>query len=198
MHGNHSIQSVIRIIFNIWFNSSSPNPTTRARHSWLNVLIPKMAEGFKLNSQWRNYTWAIVGNAQVALCTAQVALPSELNYCPRITSSTTPLEIGPENSINYPPPLEFTEPHRLPPLEIGPENSINYPPSNSRNLIDYPPLEIGPENSINYPPSNSRNLIAPCPFPHGFRFSKLDKYVYVTLMLLVSCPGCPFTLVTPL
>ena len=26
------------------------------------------------------------------------------------------------------PPLEFTEPHRLPPLEIGPENSINYPP----------------------------------------------------------------------
>ena len=38
------------------------------------------------------------------------------------------LEIGPENSINYPPrnragklhqlpPLEFTEPHRLPPLE---------------------------------------------------------------------------------
>ena len=32
-----------------------------------------------------------------------------------------------------PPPLEFTtEPHRLPPLEIGPENSVNYPPSNSR------------------------------------------------------------------
>ena len=27
--------------------------------------------------QWRNYTWAIVGNAQVALWTAQVALPSD-------------------------------------------------------------------------------------------------------------------------
>ena len=31
---------------------------------------------FNLN-QWRNYTWAIVGNAQVALWTAQVALPSD-------------------------------------------------------------------------------------------------------------------------
>ena len=27
--------------------------------------------------QWRNYTWAIVGNAQVALWTAQNALPSD-------------------------------------------------------------------------------------------------------------------------
>ena len=37
------------------------------------------------------------------------------------------------------PPLEFTGLHRLPPLEIGPENSFNYPPSNSRDFIDYPP-----------------------------------------------------------
>ena len=46
---------------------------------------------------------------------------NSLNYPPRIheTSSTTPLEIGSENSLNY-PPFEFTEPHRLPPpLEIG-------------------------------------------------------------------------------
>ena len=27
--------------------------------------------------QWRNHTWAIVGNAQVALWTAQVSLPSD-------------------------------------------------------------------------------------------------------------------------
>ena len=84
----------------------------------------------------------------------------------------------------------FTELHRLPLLEIGPENSFNYPPSNSQNFIDYPPPprnwagklktpsttppprihrtsyrlpppseEIGPENSFNYPPSNSRNFI---------------------------------------
>ena len=44
-------------------------------------------------------------------------------------------------------------------VEIGPENSVNYPPSNSRNpSTTPPPLEIGPENSVNYPPlSNSRN-----------------------------------------
>ena len=30
----------------------------------------------------------------------------------------------------------------------------------------------------------------PCP--------QIDKTFYVTLMLLVSCPGCSFTLVTPL
>ena len=30
--------------------------------------------------------------------------------------------------LQLPPPLEFTELHRLPPLEIGPENSFNYPP----------------------------------------------------------------------
>ena len=67
-----------------------------------------------------------------------------------------------ENSINYPPPLEFTEPHRLPPPRRNrAENSINYPPSNSRNLIDYPPVEIGPKtpSTTPPPPSNSRNLI---------------------------------------
>ena len=64
-----------------------------------------------------------------------------------------------------PPPLEFTEPHRLPPSKsCVRENSINYPPSNSRNHIDYPP-----------PPSKSGRK-TPCSFSHGFRFSKLDKY----------------------
>ena len=35
------------------------------------------------------------------------------------TSSTTPLEIWPENRSNYPPPVEFTELHRLPPSRSG-------------------------------------------------------------------------------
>ena len=100
-----------------------------------------------------------------------------LELPPRIqgTSSTTPLETGPENSFKYPPsnsgnfidypppskfgrktpsttPLEFRELHRLPPLKIGPENSFNYPPpSNSRNFIDYPPRNI----SNSPPPPNS-------------------------------------------
>ena len=88
--------------------------------------------------------------------------PKDFAFPPRKCLTTPPLEIGPENSFNYPPsnsqnfidypppsksgrktpsttpPLEFTELHRLPPpLEIGPENSFNYPPSNSRNFIDY-------------------------------------------------------------
>ena len=77
------------------------------------------------------------------------------------TSSTTPLESGPETPSTTPPSNSRNVIDYPPPLEIGPENSINYPPpSNSRNVIDYPPLEIGPENSINYPPpSNSRNVI---------------------------------------
>ena len=38
------------------------------------------------------------------------------------------------------PPLEFTELHRLPPLEIGPENSFNYPPPPPRRkLLQLPP-----------------------------------------------------------
>ena len=55
------------------------------------------------------------------------------------TSSTTP----PQNrarKLHQLPPLEFID---YPPLEIMPENSINYPPSNSRKLIDYPPSKSG-------------------------------------------------------
>ena len=59
--------------------------------------------------------------------------------------------------MNYPTPSNSRTSSTTPPLEIGPENSINYPPLELTNLIDYPPLEIGPENSIHYPPpSNSR------------------------------------------
>ena len=71
------------------------------------------------------------------------------------------------------------------PLEIGPENCINYPPSNSRNLIDYPPSKSGRKTpsttpprihgtSSTIPPSKSGRK-TPCPFSHGFRFSKFDK-----------------------
>ena len=42
---------------------------------------------------------------------------------------TEKIEIGSENTSST----------RLPPLEIGPENSINYPPLELTNLIDYPP-----------------------------------------------------------
>ena len=56
------------------------------------------------------------------------------------------------NSFNYPPPLEFTELHRLPPLEIGPENSFNYPPLEFTELHRLPPpLEIGPERTGTLP-----------------------------------------------
>ena len=52
-----------------------------------------------------------------------------------------------------------------PALEIGPENSVNYPPSNSRNPSTTPPLEIGPENSANNPPPRiyGRNGNSPPP-----------------------------------
>ena len=53
------------------------------------------------------------------------------------TSSTTPPRNWAGKLLQL-PPLEFTELHQLPPLEIGPENSFNYP-SNSQNFIDYPP-----------------------------------------------------------
>ena len=78
------------------------------------------------------------------------------------------LEIGPENSINYPPsnsrtssttppprnrakklvnypppPPRIHEPHRLPPLEIGPKNSSTTPPRiHEPHRLPPPPLEI--------------------------------------------------------
>ena len=64
---------------------------------------------------------------------------------PRIygTSTTTPLEIGPENRSNYPPSNLRTSTNTPP--RNRPGNRSNYPPSNWRNFIDYPPpLEIEP------------------------------------------------------
>ena len=53
------------------------------------------------------------------------------------------------------PPLEFTGLHRLPPLEIGPENSFNYPPRihGTSDFIDYPPSKSG-RKTPQLPPSN--------------------------------------------
>ena len=52
-----------------------------------------------------------------------------------------------------PPPLEFTEPIDYPPpLEIGPENSVNYPPSNSRNPSTTPPPRNRAEKLRQLPP----------------------------------------------
>ena len=50
------------------------------------------------------------------------------------------------------PPARIQGTSSTTPLEIGPENSFNYPPSNSRNFIDYPSLEIF---QIRPPPPNS-------------------------------------------
>ena len=89
--------------------------------------------------------------------------------------------MGPGKSLELPPPLEFTELHRLPPPSKSARKiAATTPPSNLRNFIDYPPrsksarkiapttppleftelhrlpppLEIGPENrhNHNYPP----------------------------------------------
>ena len=68
-------------------------------------------------------------------------------------------KLGRKTPSTTPPPLEFTELHRLPPLEIGPENSFNCPPSNSQNFIDYPPSKSGRKTPSTTPPSNSRNFI---------------------------------------
>ena len=98
------------------------------------------------------------------------------------TSSTTPpSKSDPENSTNYPPPLEVTECYRLPPPSksgrkshqlppppprihvnvtdyppprnlAGKLHQLPPPPANSRNVTDYPPLEIWPEKSPTTPP----------------------------------------------
>ena len=67
------------------------------------------------------------------------------------TSSTTPPRNWAGKLLQL-PPLEFTELHRLPPLEIGPENSFNYPPSNSQNFIDYPPPRNRAGKLLQLPP----------------------------------------------
>ena len=56
-----------------------------------------------------------------------------------------PSKSGRKTPSTPPPPLEFTEPHRLPPLEIVPENSINNPPPRIHGTSSTtPPLEILP------------------------------------------------------
>ena len=53
--------------------------------------------------------------------------------------------MGPGKSLQLPPPLEFTELHRLPPpLEIGPENRLQLPP----------PLEFTELHRLPPPPRN--------------------------------------------
>ena len=99
--------------------------------------------------------------------------PRKFAELQRTSSTTPPLEIGPENSFNYPPPLEFTELHRLPPpLEIGPENSFNYPPpprihSNSRNFIDYPPSKSGRKTPSTTPPPRIHGTSSITPPPRN-------------------------------
>ena len=58
-----------------------------------------------------------------------------------------------------PPPPRIYEPHRLPPpVEIGPENSINYPPSNLRTSSTTPPPPRNRAGKLHQlpPPSNLR------------------------------------------
>ena len=56
----------------------------------------------------------------------------KLLQLPPLSNSQNFIDYPPRNragKLLQLPPLEFTELHRLPPLEIGPENSFNYPPS---------------------------------------------------------------------
>ena len=54
----------------LWYKNTPVRPAkVKSEHSVEQV----QQEG----GQWRNYTWTIVGNAQVALCSAQVALLSD-------------------------------------------------------------------------------------------------------------------------
>ena len=81
--------------------------------------------------------------------------PRKFAELQRTSSTTPPSKLGRKTRSTTPPPLEFefTELHRLPPLEIGPENSFNYPPpSNSRNFIDYPPSKSGRKTPSTTPP----------------------------------------------
>ena len=74
----------------------------------------------------------------------------------RLLDYTPALEIGPENFVNYPPPLEFFGTQSTtPPLEIGPENSGQLPPpSNSRNpSTTPPPSKSGRKTPSTTPPS---------------------------------------------
>ena len=75
----------------------------------------------------------------------------------RLLDYTPALEIGPENSVNYPPPLSnLRNPSTTPPRNrAGKLRQLPPPPSNLRNPSTTPPLEIGPENSVNYPPPSN-------------------------------------------
>ena len=88
------------------------------------------------------------------------------------------------------PPLEFTEPHRLPPLEMGPENSTQLPPldSNSWNLTDYPPrngagklhqlppLEFTEPHRLPPPPRNGAGKLHQLPPPPPSNSRNLTDY----------------------
>ena len=59
------------------------------------------------------------------------------------------IEIGPENSFNYPPRIHGTS--STTPLEIGPENSFNYPSPRIHGTSSTTPLEIGPIDGSSSP-----------------------------------------------
>ena len=64
-------------------------------------------------------------------------------------------------TLSTTPPLEFTKPHRLPPFEIGPENSINYPPRIHGRNGNSPPLNSIPRSATGPSPPKHLGLAPP-------------------------------------